>query len=223
MFTLRTILLAALAISSVNADMVIARAALGSSIDALDNSELIPWKATPCAVGAIQYHVRDSSVHPQFNNLCYVTPGREQSYSFDVEKGYYAVKLSFIDPSATAINQRLFNVQINGDYYKKPFDLYSLCGREECTIGYMLVVDKKIKITTVGVSWNALLSGIEISKLSDFKDSIGGVLTIDNLPPASPVFYFNSDGHVYGPFQFVGPGPVPAIGPVTVGPLPEQK
>ena len=141
---------------------------VGGTASIADNTGFV-WNPIPCPTGSLAYIVQpvNNLPHPQFAGACY-SP-KSITFSLPVITGNYIVKLSFIDPSATAVNQRLFTVSINDDIYKTNFDLFKARGANmsEIIIGYPIIAPEGvIKITLVANRWNALLSGIEISAFS---------------------------------------------------------
>jgi len=127
-----------------------------------------PWQPLPCPAGST-LHVVDSTAnkpHPQYGKLCYSTG--LLSFEFLVQPGVYAIRLHFIEQNTNVrIGSRLFDISINDDFIKKPFDIYKTCGfKNECQIGSVVTdANGKLVIKLQWTKYNAVISGIEISPL----------------------------------------------------------
>ena len=91
-------------------------------------------------------------------------------YTVPVADGAYQVSLVFVDPSSTGIGQRVFNVLANGVTEAANFDIYKTAGgankATELTFDVTATGGQGIAVALQGITGNAVLSGIQISRVN---------------------------------------------------------
>jgi len=141
-----------------------------------------------------------------------------------VEAGLYLLTFNVIEPSQHGPNIRVFSVKVNEQIIFDSLDIFKIAGfqnQKRLSVLYYSTGELNFIFTTK--SRSALIQSINIDKGIDlYSHTVSGVLTVQvqTDPTSNPVYFFNSNSYVYGPFQFVGPGPLPEVGPLSVGGTP---
>ena len=131
----------------------------GSFTTAVDTSGV----TNPAPQGVYQNYI--------YANGSYGSSNDSLSWSLPVPNGTYTIRLHFADPYATAANQRVFDVQLQGATVKSGYDIYAAAGAADkaTTLSYTVTASggTGINLSLVGdasnQNWGPLISGIELS------------------------------------------------------------
>ena len=107
--------------------------------------------------------------------LCPIWCGQQVGLCVPVPDGTYTIRLHFAEPSYTSINQRKFDVQLNGSVVQSGYDVYAAAGAQYkatalsfdvTASGGSGILLELVNLTAAG----AILSGIELTSAN-----VGGV------------------------------------------------
>lgn len=122
------------------------------------------WGADAGYSGGLPWVNPPAALSPPFLNLRYA---KSFSYAFPLPAGQYTVTLEFIEPNATAIGKRLFNIGINGGLVAATdIDLFAIAGTlKPFSLPIQVNSTGSIQITFTGRVGNAVVSGIQIDSI----------------------------------------------------------
>lgn len=137
---------------------LLAIAAFGQSIDAGSTSDQFFVGGGVWKPGVTGYEPLGD---PPFDTLRY---GTAFSYVFDVEPGFYRVRLRMIEPNKTGAGMRRFQVTTNG-VSSGTIDLFERAGLKVPYVldQFAVVNDGKLTIAFRGLIGNAVVSAIDVS------------------------------------------------------------